>query len=406
MQLAVAERPVGAAEPGIGGAHDDPDRDEPERGREGRRGQLLEAVHEDGHSTPAAARSGRSRYPSGHVSPNALRLRLLLALVLVVVACGPSTPPATPAASPQSAPRPSGCATAPAPASLDGWEAAGHGADASSRSSSRTRSPAARPGSCSSFLDTENRPVASARPDRARSRSTTSRADPTTPVTTVDGDVRLDDRGRARHVRRRRRPSRGRRVGRRVHDRGAGLARRRRSGVTFDRARGFTPTVAVGDEGARLEDPDARRRRRRRRRRSRPTRTPTRPSTRPRSRMRSPPTSRSCSSSRRPKFCTSAQCGPTLDDLKPVAAAHPDVTFINVEPYQLEDVDGQLQPVLDANGQLQATDVTNEWGLPVGAVDLRGRSRRGRARLVRADDHRRPRSSTRSCAVDHRRRLS
>ncbi len=64
-----------------------------------------------------------------------------------------------------------------------------------------------------------------------------------------------------------------------------------------------------------------------------------------------------------PKFCTSAQCGPTLDRFKPVAAANPDVTFINVEPYQLHDVDGQLQPVLDANNNLQATDVTNQWGL-------------------------------------------
>jgi hypothetical protein len=64
-----------------------------------------------------------------------------------------------------------------------------------------------------------------------------------------------------------------------------------------------------------------------------------------------------------PKFCTSAQCGPTLDRFKPIAAANPDVTFINVEPYQLHDVDGQLQPVLDANNSLQATDVTNQWGL-------------------------------------------
>ena len=64
-----------------------------------------------------------------------------------------------------------------------------------------------------------------------------------------------------------------------------------------------------------------------------------------------------------PKFCTSQQCGPTLDQFKPIAAAHPEVTFINVEPYQLKDVDGQLQPVLDANNQLQATAVTDEWGL-------------------------------------------
>ncbi len=64
-----------------------------------------------------------------------------------------------------------------------------------------------------------------------------------------------------------------------------------------------------------------------------------------------------------PKFCASAQCGPTLERFKPVVAAHPEVTFINVEPYQLHDVDGQLQPVLDAAGGLQAADATNEWGL-------------------------------------------
>lgn len=64
-----------------------------------------------------------------------------------------------------------------------------------------------------------------------------------------------------------------------------------------------------------------------------------------------------------PKFCATAQCGPTLDRLKPVAAANPDVTFINVEPYKLQSVDGQLQPLLDANGGLQAAATTEEWGL-------------------------------------------
>jgi hypothetical protein len=64
-----------------------------------------------------------------------------------------------------------------------------------------------------------------------------------------------------------------------------------------------------------------------------------------------------------PKFCKSAQCGPTLDLFKPVAESHPEVTFINVEPYKLKDVDGQLQPVLDANNQLVATDVADSWGL-------------------------------------------
>ena len=64
-----------------------------------------------------------------------------------------------------------------------------------------------------------------------------------------------------------------------------------------------------------------------------------------------------------PKFCASAQCGPTLDRLKPIAEAHPEVTFINVEPYKLQFVDGQLQPELDANGGLQAADATRAWGL-------------------------------------------
>jgi hypothetical protein len=90
-----------------------------------------------------------------------------------------------------------------------------------------------------------------------------------------------------------------------------------------------------------------------------------------------------------PKFCTSAQCGPTLDRLKPVAAAHPDVTFINVEPYQLQVVEGQLQPLLDANGGLQATEVTDEWGLLtepwIFAVDRTG-TVRGSYELIVSDE--------------------
>lgn len=65
-----------------------------------------------------------------------------------------------------------------------------------------------------------------------------------------------------------------------------------------------------------------------------------------------------------PKFCQSQQCGPTLDRVKPIAAAHPDVTFINVEPYQLEVVDGQLQPVLTGEPpQLTPAASTDEWRL-------------------------------------------
>jgi hypothetical protein len=65
-----------------------------------------------------------------------------------------------------------------------------------------------------------------------------------------------------------------------------------------------------------------------------------------------------------PKFCRTKQCGPTLDRVKPIAAAHPDVTFINVEPYQLEPVDGQLQPVLSGEPpDLTAAPATDAWHL-------------------------------------------
>lgn len=65
-----------------------------------------------------------------------------------------------------------------------------------------------------------------------------------------------------------------------------------------------------------------------------------------------------------PRFCTSGQCGPTLDRVKSVAAgASANVAFINVEPYKLQFTDGTLQPVLDANNQLQPVDAVNQWGL-------------------------------------------
>jgi len=67
-----------------------------------------------------------------------------------------------------------------------------------------------------------------------------------------------------------------------------------------------------------------------------------------------------------PKFCASAQCGPTLDRVKSIAAAYPDVTFINVEPYVLEFRDGSLQPVLDTSidpPTLTPAGPTVAWGL-------------------------------------------
>ncbi len=78
-----------------------------------------------------------------------------------------------------------------------------------------------------------------------------------------------------------------------------------------------------------------------------------------------------------PAFCKSAQCGPTLDLVKSVAATSPStVAFIHVEPYQLKWAEGRLQPVLDANGQLQSVESVNEWGILsepwVFAVDRNG----------------------------------
>jgi hypothetical protein len=66
-----------------------------------------------------------------------------------------------------------------------------------------------------------------------------------------------------------------------------------------------------------------------------------------------------------PKFCTSAQCGPTLDKIKPYLARYPGVTFINVEPYKLKLVDGVLEADLTPppDLQLQTAPVTDEWKL-------------------------------------------
>lgn len=64
-----------------------------------------------------------------------------------------------------------------------------------------------------------------------------------------------------------------------------------------------------------------------------------------------------------PAFCETALCGPTLDIFKAQAAAYPGLTFIHVEPYQMAFTDGRLQPVLDAQGQLQAAAWTDAWGL-------------------------------------------
>ena len=81
-----------------------------------------------------------------------------------------------------------------------------------------------------------------------------------------------------------------------------------------------------------------------------------------------------------PAFCRSATCGPALDVVKGVATEFKDtVTFIHVEPYELELTDGQLQPVFDANNAPIPIQAVLDWGLPtepyIFAVDADGKVR-------------------------------
>jgi hypothetical protein len=66
-----------------------------------------------------------------------------------------------------------------------------------------------------------------------------------------------------------------------------------------------------------------------------------------------------------PAFCATATCGPTLDIVKGVAPEYADrVNFVHVEPYQLQMTDAGLQPLLSAEGQLQAVQSVIDYGLP------------------------------------------
>ncbi len=68
-----------------------------------------------------------------------------------------------------------------------------------------------------------------------------------------------------------------------------------------------------------------------------------------------------------PKFCQSAACAPMLDNVEEVARRFPGVTFIHVEPYELEALPDGFEPVPSVQ----------EWGLPsepwVFVVDDRGK---------------------------------
>lgn len=79
-----------------------------------------------------------------------------------------------------------------------------------------------------------------------------------------------------------------------------------------------------------------------------------------------------------PAFCTSATCGPTLDLVKTSAAEFKGrMSFIHVEPYELEFVEGGLRPVLSDRNLPVSVPATEQWGLPtepyIFVVDSAGR---------------------------------
>ncbi len=290
--------------------------------------------------------------------PSAVALSLLALVAMLAVACGQAGPSGSAVASAGSSGAGARCATTPEPASMEGW-------------SGPAKTPTVFPLLISdritcgpsrilfSLLDAQNRPVAA--PDRTLSVAFYDLGkDPKTPVTTVDGTFAWAIEGsRGIYVLDAVLPEAGT-WGAEITTAAAGAAPEtiRATLTVLD----DSSVVKVGDPAPSTDTPtladvggDA-------------TRIST--DTKPDPAFYSTSVADALAAHKpfilvfaTPKFCTSAQCGPTLDKIKPIAAANPGVTFINVEPYKLQEVDGQLQPTLDANGQLQATDTTNAWGL-------------------------------------------
>ena len=308
--LPVAERPVGAAEPGIGGAHDDADRDQ-QRASVAR--VAAASFWKRVTRRPFYARRRVSEPTAAYavarlVPPDGPRPWRCSALALIR-----RSPARRAGASVATARRAVGIAggvrslaTAPRPPTVRPERLVGGQPRRSRRPRRPGHSSTERTSSCGRDPDPvlvprRRRTGRSARPDRTvvGRASTTSGADPATPVATADGHVRLDDRGRARHLRPRRRPPRGR-------GRGAPSSRPRRRGAPPRRS---ACTFEVQPTGA--DRPGRRRGARRRRRRPLAdvggdvakisTDDDPGPGLLPdaRSPTRSPRTSRSCSCSRR-----------------------------------------------------------------------------------------------------------
>lgn len=79
-----------------------------------------------------------------------------------------------------------------------------------------------------------------------------------------------------------------------------------------------------------------------------------------------------------PQFCTSATCGPALELVKQVKPEYAGrVTFIHVEPYQIEIELGQRKLKLGTDGYPVTVAAVTEWGIPsepyVFVIDADGR---------------------------------
>jgi hypothetical protein len=64
-----------------------------------------------------------------------------------------------------------------------------------------------------------------------------------------------------------------------------------------------------------------------------------------------------------PAFCQTMTCGPTLQVIRQVLTDYPSLNAIHVEPYVLREVDGALQPVLDASGNFTPIPAVVTYGL-------------------------------------------
>ena len=356
----MAERPVGAAEPGIGGAHDDPDRDQPESGREGQRGELLEAVHEAPFYPGGAFRPTRDTLSA--MTPRRLAPAPASRSPSLVMACASSG---------------SSGAVGRRLGRRRTWRLG------AAHDRARTLIPvlvtnaiaAGKAGSCSSTSTPTNR-VASA-PDRtAKVAFYDLDRDPTKAVATVDGAfVWTIENERGMYVVNADLPEAGH-VGRRVHDRGTRLAGRDRP-ADLRRPRVEVPTVQVGQTAP-------------------ASKTPTAADvggdlakistdTTPDPAFYQTSVADALAAHKpfmlvfaTPKFCTSQQCGPTLDQFKPIAAAQP---RRHVHQRRAVPAPGRrrVAPAGPRREQPAPGDGRHRRvGPAVRAVDLRGRPERDR----------------------------